>query len=189
MKFSLTVIYVLISSGFCFSQTIEEIKDRIASIDSINRRIHQNVIQLMKNNENQIFKFDQAEFNAGNAITTYSILLDQNNTVLTFSIKPYSESGDWFKQHLYYFSDDGKVLSYINTLRFVNGLCIDGVLVSTKSFFYDYNSNIIDAKTTLEDHSGNDLSGQDCVMQYANPLKRYKILTDLLTSEGIEKIW
>jgi hypothetical protein len=189
MKVSSIIFSILISSSFCFSQSIDSIKERIAYTDSINKSKDRVLIQLMKNSQNQIINYDQAKFSSDDIVSLYYIWMGQNNKVLAFSIQPYSESGDWFKQHLYYLNDRERVINYSNTLRFFNGICTDGALESYQSIYYDSDSNILSQISTLTDREGNDMTDQGCIMNYKNPLKLRKDLTEILSEEGIKKSW
>ena len=114
---------------------------------------------------------------------SYNIIKDTINQATLVVASPYSESGDWDIDYIYYFNNDGKLFSFERRTGFFNSECTtdDDAAHETITYFYNSEFKQIKKLYKLQDSKGKNLVKSKCVLNYDfKGYKIYKTLNDCL---------
>ncbi|OKS88265.1 hypothetical protein [Mucilaginibacter polytrichastri] len=119
---------------------------------------------------------------------SYNLITDTVNHTTLVLASPYSESGDWDIDYLYYFDANGKLFSFERRTGFFNSECTTDDDAAHETITYYYNSQFKQIRKfyRLQDSKGRNLIKSKCILNYDfTDYKIYKTLNDCLKGNHI----
>ena len=179
----LTIILSLFIAHFANSQDLEELKTLKESYDSIRTANKADQLIFVRTGNNKLIQVTDNDW-PENIATTYNVLTSNGLTLLV-GIYPYSESGDWSREHTYYFDATGRTFAYKHSLNSFNSLCAD-ILKQSTLFFYDQQANELTKKYSILDKARTNMENKDCVFNYPYEHQPYKNLEELKREQELK---
>jgi len=179
----LTIILSLFIAHFANSQGLEELRTLKESYDSIRTANKADQLIFVRIGNNELIQVTDNNW-PENITTTYNVLTSNGQTLLV-GIYPYSESGDWSREHTYYFDLTGRTFAYNHRLNSFNSLCAD-ILRQNTLFFYNQQANELTKKYSITDKAGTNMANKDCVFNYPYEHQLYKNLEELKSRQELK---
>jgi len=177
------LLFILFVSDIVYSQNLPELTDRKLRYDSSRSTLEEKQLVFVKTSDGEMVRIMNSRW-PNNIQTTYNVQLNPNGKTLLVGIYPYSESGDWFLEHVYYIDESDKIFAYNHQLNFFNGICAS-VIQQKTLYYFSRDSEQISKEYTLTDKSGKELSGKDCVFNYPYEPRFLKTLSQLKKEEEL----
>lgn len=97
-------------------------------------------------------------------VTSYILLIREDNSVAAFMESPVSESGDWGNSYTHYFDAQGNTVAFERSSSFFIG-CPSESATETSTYYYQ-NSKLIAKDYTLKDNKEKAISPSKCEFMY-----------------------
>ena len=179
----LTFLLLLLVAHIANSQELEEFRTLKESYDSIRTANKADQLIFVRTGNNELIQVTDDNW-PENITTTYNVLTSNGETLLV-GIYPYSESGDWSREHTYYFDLTGRTFAYNHRLNSFNSLCAD-ILKQNTLFFYDQQANELIKKYLISDKVGTNMENKGCVFNYPYQHQPYKNLEELKSGQELK---
>lgn len=177
-------LLILFVTNIAYPQSLEKLKDRKLRHDSSRSILEEKQLVFVKTLNGEVVRITNSLL-PKNIQTTYNVLVDDPiDKTLLVGIYPYSESGDWFLEHVYYFDDNDQIFAYNHQLNFFNGICAS-IIQQKTLYYFDQDSKEIFKEYTLTDESGVDLTNKDCVFNYPYEPRFFNSLSEIIMEEGL----
>ena len=164
------------------SQSIEELQSLKQTYDSIRTTNKNSQIILVRTIEEGLIKVTDGNW-PENIVSTYNILVKRGRTLI-ISIYPYSESGDWSREHTYYFDSTEKLFAYNHKLNSFNNICAE-ITKQNTLFYYNQFSNVLSKEYTIRDKDGVNLKDKNCIFNYPYNHQPYMNLEEIKNEEKL----
>ncbi len=127
-------------------------------------------ILIQENDKNII---DSIYKSSGNLIllkisTTYEVVKDNLDSIISIQEIPFSESGDWNLTLTHYFTQNGLTFAFQKEFNFFNSLCTEGIAHEREILFFDAKFRQIKRVYSITDDKNQPLIKDSCLFQY-NP--------------------
>ncbi len=165
------------------SQDLGELQDLKEEYDSIRTANKQSQLIIVRTANKELIRVTDGNW-PENIATTYNILLMGNRTLM-IGVYPYSKSGDWSREHTYYFDSEGRTFAYNHRLNSFNSICTD-IMMQTTLIYFDQLSNELAKNYTITDKEGTNILDKDCVFNYSYNHQAYKNLEELKREQELK---
>lgn len=147
------------------SDIIERLKGQKAEIDTFYKKNREKLVVYAIVEGDEIPRKIVNEDFPENIKTTFNLLFDSTDKLLTVSEYPFSQSGDWHIALTHYFDDDEKTFAFERQTNFFNSICTD-IAFETVTEFYNSEFKRIDSLYKLTDQNKVELNRDSCQIPY-----------------------
>ena len=178
----LLILLCLLISHLSISQELSQLQESKEVYDSIRSSNKNTQLIFVRTANNKLLKVTQG--NWPEAIeTTYNILVSQDRTLI-IGVYPFSESGDWSREHTYYFDSTGQTFAYNHRLNSFNSICTE-ITKQNTLIYYNQLANELSRRYTITDKDGINVDDKDCIFNYPYEHQPYLNLEELKRKEKL----
>jgi hypothetical protein len=179
----LIILLFSLSSHLSISQELGQLQVAKEVYDSIRSANKNAQLIFTRTANNKLIQVNQRNWPKA-ILTTYNIFVSQDRTLI-IAVYPFSESGDWSREHRYYFDSTGRTFAYIHRLNSFNSICTE-IMRQNTLFYYNQFSNELLKEYTITNKDGINLVDEDCIFNYPYEHQPYMNLEELKRKEKLE---
>jgi len=117
--------------------------------------------------------------------TTFIIVKDNQDSLISIQEIPFSESGDWSLILTHYFTQKGLTFAFQKEFNYFNSICTEGIAHEREILFFDSAFRQIEREYGITDDKNQPLNKDSCLVQYKPEYQIFQNRDQFLTNKKI----
>jgi hypothetical protein len=117
--------------------------------------------------------------------TTYEVVKDNRDSIISVQEIPFSESGDWYLTLTHYFTQNGLTFAFQKEFNFFNSICTEGIAHEKEILYFNAQFRQIERVYRITDDKNQPLNKDSCLFQYNPDYQIFKNRDQFMTNKNL----